>query len=237
MEKLKIRTYMCGKCGGRNAPPTGKKCMEVAAHASTVKRRLNLCSPASTTEAKRIFLERSAGAKSPSGATQQSDFGRSSGEIIQTMSDTQSVTNDQSEVDKQASLGDVQSEHRLSTQMLISEDARMRAVDNREAVSKSDLWNFMTEIKAMIAGTNERVGTIEVKLARGNMPDTVQKVVETVEKFRNSYKNGAAENINHASLDTGLPAFIADIRYLITDRQKAVSGKKGANSRKSCPSG
>ena len=81
----------------------------------------------------------------------------------------------------------------------------------------------MTEIKAMIAGTNERVGTNEVKLARGSMPDTDQTVVETVENSRSSYRNGAAENINHASLDTGVPALIANFSSLITDRQNAAT--------------
>ena len=45
-------------------------------------------------------------------------------------------------------------------------DVNMEVVDECQTISKSDLWKFMTEIKTMITGINERVSTIENRLAR-----------------------------------------------------------------------
>ena len=196
MERINVWTYVCGKCGGRHVPPTGKKCTAVAIHGNGLQGLLNVNSPVAASETKRKFLERSAGAKTPPRSRRQSDFGRSEDDTNERISAVQNVEIDDLEVESQNGYRHgMQYSNICDNHMLRSDsDANMEVVDECQTISKSDLWKFMTEIKTMITGTNERVGTIKNRLAKENAPGTGQKsMIEAVQSFESNNGMMAAE--------------------------------------------
>ena len=94
--------------------------------------------------------------------------------------------------------------------------AQMAVLDNCQSISKSDFWKFMSEIKTMIAGTNERVGTIENRLEKRNAPTHVQNQVREVNmNVLDNSMTDAEENSTQANQGMGVTALVSDIRSLM----------------------
>ena len=213
MEKQKIRIYLCGKCGGRHAPPTGRKCMMVASDVGTIQKHVSVQSPVSDSLNERRFIERSASSRSPP-VTKN------------TCMDESILTN------RSRSVTDNRDELKTPTDLMLDMEKNSdrcaqsspMVVAQAEAISKADLANFMTQMKDMIAGTNERMGMLEEKLNERNANDMPQKHVEEVgETAMRKMMNEATKSVSQDSRDMGNAGLISDIRALMTERQSSSS--------------
>ena len=217
MEKQKERTYLCGKCGGKHAPPTGKKCTAVEDPNNVMQGRLQVQSPRSTTQTERRFLERSIGGRSPPRIGHKHNFETAAGRDLGGRSLSQTLVHDQIQAERRSEcMDEIQIENVSDNQSSHGAVAQMAVLDNCQSISKSDFWKFMSEIKTMIAGTNERVGTIENRLEKRNAPTHVQNQVREVNmNVLDNSMTDAEENSTQANQGMGVTALVSDISSLM----------------------